>query len=114
MHRYVHDADMKYLFETGDGTIHLKDADIASLSDTDSSMTVFEEDSARSTSRTVDRNEATDFALQLNAPIGIGGFVEVDHLIITENRALKKSIQVNHAVSQDNFDKIMAARFSTM
>lgn len=62
----------------------------------------------------VERNEANDEALQLNAPIGIGGFVEVDHLVINDNKALKQSIQVNHAVSQDNFDKIMAARFGRL
>lgn len=77
-------------------------------------MSITEGDAlAKSTSRTVDRNETTDDALQVNAPIGIGGFVEVDHLVITNNKALKKSIQVNHAVSQDNFDKILAARLAT-
>lgn len=70
--------------------------------------------SAGTTSRRVEWNEANDQALQVNAPIGIGGFTEVDHLVIINNKALKKAVQVNHAVSQDNFDKIMAARLATI
>lgn len=99
---------------TEDGTIHLKDSDIASLSDSDTSSVTEVEDLSKSTSRVVDNNKATDDAFQLNGPIGIGGFVEVDHLVITNNTALKKAIQVNHAVSQNNFDKLLAARLSTI
>lgn len=93
--------------------MHLKNSDIASLSDSESStLDSVGVKSKDSTSRVVERNETQDQALQLNAPIGIGGFVEVDHLVIMDNKAVNRSIQVNHAVSQDNFDKIMAARLA--
>lgn len=62
------------------------------------------------TSRRVERNTTKNQAIQVNAPIGVGGFVEVDHLVIIDNEAFEKSIQVNHAVSLDIFDKILAAR----
>lgn len=91
--------------------MHLKNSDIASLSDSENStLESVGVKSKDSTSRVVERNETKDQALQLNAPIGIGGFVEVDHLVIMDNKAVNRSIQVNHAVSQDNFDKILAAR----
>lgn len=92
--------------------MRLRDSDIASLSDGDSTLVDGAGDT-KSTSRTVDNNIADDFALQLNAPIGTEGFVEVDHLVITNNKALKDAYQVNHAVSQDNFDKLMAARLAS-
>lgn len=68
---------------------------------------------AGSTSRRVERNETKDQSFQVNAPIGVGGFVEVDHLVIVDNKALHTSIQVNHAVSQDNFDRLMDARLAS-
>lgn len=93
-----------------DGTIYLKDSDIASLSGSDDSLSLDDEDTlvAGTTSRRVERNETQDVAMQLNAPIGVGGFVEVDHLVIVDNKAINKSLQVNHAVSQDNFEKLLA------
>lgn len=68
---------------------------------------------AGSTSRRVERNETKDQSLQVNGPIGVGGFVEVDDLVIADNKAHHFSIQVNHAVSQDNFDKLMNARLAS-
>lgn len=99
----------------GDGTIRLKDSEIASLSDIDNSS-VKENDHypAGTTSRMVDKNETGEQALQVNGPLGIGGFVEVDHLTITNNKARETSIQVNHGVSQDNFDRMLAARSETI
>lgn len=99
---------------TGDGIVHLKDSDIASLSDHEGSLMGSDNTLlAGSTSRRVERNETKDQSFQINAPIGIGGFVEVDHLNILDNKALHTSIQVNHAVSQDNFDRLMNARLAT-
>ncbi|KAJ4393890.1 hypothetical protein N0V93_003106 [Gnomoniopsis smithogilvyi] len=98
----------------GDGTVHLKDAELASLSDSEgSSMGCDSTMLAGSTSRRVERNESKDKSFQLNGPIGIGGYVEVDNLVIVDNKALHSSIQVNHAVSQDNFDKLMTARLAS-
>lgn len=93
--------------------MRLRDSDIASLTDGESTLVDESGDSPnKSTSRKVDNNIADDWALQFNAPIGTEGFREVDHLVITNNKALKEAIQVNHAVSQGNFEMLMAARLA--
>ncbi|KAI3394131.1 hypothetical protein diail_3184 [Diaporthe ilicicola] len=104
-------AELLQSHERHNGTVRLKDSDIASLTDNDSTVVDNQGNAPKNgTSLTVDNNLADDRALQLNAPIGTEGFLKVDHVTIINNRALKEAYQVNHAVSQANFDKILEAR----
>jgi hypothetical protein len=63
-----------------------------------------------STSRIVINNMTEGQALQINGPVGESGWKEVVQLEIRDNRAANKSIQVNHAISEDIFDRLLAAR----
>lgn len=97
-----------------DGTVHLKDPDIASLSGSEDSS-LFDDKSTLlgETSSRVERNESHQEALQINSAIGIGGYAEVAHVIIVDNKALDQSIQVNHAISQENFNAILLMKLKS-
>jgi hypothetical protein len=49
--------------------------------------------------RTVQRNLAREQSLQINAPVGEEGWLEVEDLAIQDNLSTGNSIQVNHAIS---------------
>jgi len=94
--------------------VPFNDSDIASLSDgpcpviADTALAETVENTP--TSRIVLNNITEDQALQINGPIGEKGWREVVQLEIKNNRAANKSIQVNHAISEEVFNQLMAAR----
>lgn len=53
---------------------------------------------------------AREQALQINAPVGEKGWREAFQIEIRDNEATGNSIQINHAISEDLFDKLMAHR----
>jgi hypothetical protein len=66
------------------------------------------------TSRIVVENLTIEQALQINGPIGEDGWMEASHLVIKQNKASGSSIQVNHAISKDDFQALLAARLPTI
>ncbi|TGO37888.1 hypothetical protein BHYA_0086g00030 [Botrytis hyacinthi] len=68
------------------------------------------EDAGRVSRRIVSRNVAREQALQINAPIGEKGWREAFQIEIQDNEATGSSIQINHAISEDLFDKLLAHR----
>ena len=63
-------------------------------------------------SRIVLNNTALDQAVQVNAPIGTEGWIEVEDLTIKDNVAKGYSTQINHAVSRDDFRAAIRGRFA--
>ena len=95
--------------------VPLSDADIACLSDEVASPTGDADAAAKPaanapTSRIVIDNSTQEQALQINGPIGEKGWWEVSHLEIRNNKAVGRSIQVNHGTSMDVFERLLAAR----
>ncbi|KAK1144194.1 hypothetical protein N8T08_005607 [Aspergillus melleus] len=89
----------------GDNTVALGDKELGCLGS----------DGAGShTTRLILNNVTLDQALQINGPVGEKGWREVSRLTIKDNCARDKSIQVNHAVSLDVFDRLLAARAATV
>lgn len=68
--------------------------------------------SGNSTKRIVVDNLTLDQALQINGPIGEDGWREVSHLVVERNNASGTSIQLNHAVSRQDFKDLLAARLA--
>jgi hypothetical protein len=95
--------------------VPLSDSDIACLSNDKpaplhAAAAAPEPAANRSTSRIVINNITEGQALQINGPVGESGWKEVVQLEIRDNSAANKSIQVNHAISEDVFDRLLAAR----
>lgn len=68
----------------------------------------------KATARIVVDNITEDQALQINGPIGKKGWREVSQLEIRNNRAIGRSMQVNHGTSMEVFKSLMNARASDM
>ncbi|KAF7857810.1 uncharacterized protein EAF02_011177 [Botrytis sinoallii] len=68
------------------------------------------EDAERVSRRIVSNNVAREQALQINAPIGEKGWREAFQLKIRDNEAAGNSIQINHAISEDLFNRLLAHR----
>ncbi|TGO49036.1 hypothetical protein BOTNAR_0447g00010 [Botryotinia narcissicola] len=69
------------------------------------------EEAGRASRRIVSKNVARDQALQINAPIGEKGWREASfQLEIRDNEAAGNSIQINHAISEDLFNRLLAHR----
>jgi len=95
--------------------VPLSNADIACLSDKVASPTGDADTAAKPaanapTSRIVIDNSTQEQALQINRPIGEKGWWEVSYLEIRNNKAVGRSIQVNHGTSVDVFKRLLAAR----
>lgn len=60
-------------------------------------------------SRLVFENRATDRAIQINGPVGESGWREAVDLEIRENVAAADSIQVNHAISKEILELLLAS-----
>lgn len=95
----------------------LTDNDLASLGNEAASLTGNPNAAASSpagshspTSRIVLDNTTKDQALQINGPIGEKGWWEVSHLEIKNNVATNRSIMVNHSISFDVLNALLAAR----
>lgn len=71
-------------------------------------------EAGKPTARIVLDNITEEQALQINGPIGEKGWWEVSQLEIRNNRAIGRSIQVNHGTSTEVFDRLLAARASDM
>jgi len=100
-----------------DGMVPLSDGDIACLSNEVASIAGDANAAPKPaandpTSRIVIENLTEGQALQVNGPIGEKGWREVSHLEIRNNKAIGMSIQVNHAVSEEVFERMLAARAS--
>jgi hypothetical protein len=97
--------------------VPLSDTDIACLNSNNpvlphADAVALEPPADSSTSRIVINNITEGQALQINGPIGESGWREVVHLEIKNNRAGNQSIQVNHAISEENFQRLLAARIA--
>ncbi|TGO54989.1 hypothetical protein BCON_0098g00110 [Botryotinia convoluta] len=68
------------------------------------------EDAGRVSRRIVVKNVVREQALQINAPIGEKGWREAVQLEIRDNEAAGNSIQINHAISEDLFNRLLAHR----
>ncbi|PSN58670.1 hypothetical protein BS50DRAFT_580568 [Corynespora cassiicola Philippines] len=90
-----------------DGIVVLSDDDVkelgAEVTDENTAVVI-------PTSRIVAENTSEEQALQINGPIGKEGWWEVSNLEIRNNKALSKAIQVNHGISVDTFDRLLAHR----
>ncbi|KAF2184493.1 hypothetical protein K469DRAFT_634037 [Zopfia rhizophila CBS 207.26] len=98
-----------------DGMVPLSDGDIVCLSDGVASLDGDADVAPKPamndpTSRIVIHNSTEEQALQINGPIGEKGWWEVCHLEIRNNRAVGRSIQVNHGTSMDVFERLLVSR----
>jgi len=89
------------------GTVALNSEDIKDISGIDVPLS---DATLPNTLRIVYNNLTEDQALQINGPIGKDGWLEASHLLIEENKAHGDSIQVNHAIPESVFDKLLLAR----
>lgn len=66
------------------------------------------EEGGQVSSRIVLNNVVREQALQINGPVGEKGWREAFQLEVRDNQAAGNSIQVNHAISEDMFNKLLA------
>ncbi|KAI9730889.1 MAG: hypothetical protein M1834_005607 [Cirrosporium novae-zelandiae] len=100
-----------------DNIVTLTDADMKSFCDRVAAITSDLNASASSstdanldTSRTVLNNSTEGQALQINGAVGEKGWWEVKHLTIKDNKAIEESIQINHGISMDVFNRLLGSR----
>lgn len=101
---------------TGDGTMALSEDDLVYFNgevvplvfDAETSPK-YEE--SKHGARPVLENVTKEQALQTNGPVGEKGWREVSQLEIRSNTADGRSIQLNHGISTDAFDRLLATRF---
>ncbi|CCD50210.1 hypothetical protein BcDW1_9815 [Botrytis cinerea BcDW1] len=84
-----------------DGLVHIKSEELSLRTSRDL------KDAERGSGRIVLKNVTREQALQINGPIGEKGWREVSQLEIRDNEAAGSGIQVNHAVSEDVFLKLL-------
>ncbi|KAL9119463.1 MAG: hypothetical protein Q9187_003984 [Circinaria calcarea] len=106
---------LRYRSARDDGMVPLSDGDIAWLTDEVAFLTGDADTASKPaanglTSRIVIDNSTEEQALQINGPIGEKGWWEVSHLEIRRNKAIGRSIQVNHSMSMDAFERLLAVR----
>ncbi|KAF7912335.1 uncharacterized protein EAF01_001356 [Botrytis porri] len=87
-----------------DGLVHIKSEELSLRTDKDGKQ------AGPVSSRNVMRNVTRDQALQINGPIGEKGWREVSQLEIIENEAAGNGLQINHAISEDMFIRLLAQR----
>ncbi|KAI9657107.1 MAG: hypothetical protein M1821_003273 [Bathelium mastoideum] len=103
-----------------DGSVHLSDDEIASLSSQEDfyvdgvepKINAFAK-SVVATKRVIRHNATKDAAFMISGAVGEDLWKKINHLEITNNTAEGDSMMVNHAISLDVFDRLLSARAGT-
>ncbi|KAF7943340.1 hypothetical protein EAE96_011267 [Botrytis aclada] len=92
------------------GLVQIKGGFIPARTSSDDVAPEMVENAERGFRRIILNNVAREKAVQINAPIGEKGWREAFQLEIRDNEATGNSIQINHAISEDLFKRLLAHR----
>ncbi|KAK8910236.1 hypothetical protein QC760_001201 [Botrytis cinerea] len=105
----LRDADVVINYHSQkNGLVHVKNGALSATKKDGDVVLGNVEEGGQVSSRIVLNNVVREQALQINGPVGEKGWREAFQLEVRDNQAAGNSIQVNHAISEDMFNKLLA------